>query len=44
LVFEPGTKRIAEHTNDFFKIKFDWENNPYDDGMEDASKYDDIPF
>lgn len=44
LVFEPGTKRIAEHTNDFFKIKFDWENNPYDGFLSAEDEPDDIPF
>lgn len=41
LVFEPGSKRIAEHTTDFFTKKFNWQSDPY--GFESISDSD-IPF
>lgn len=30
LVFEPGSKRIAEHTTDFFGKEYKWKGNPYE--------------
>lgn len=41
LVFEPGSKRIAEHTNEFFTKTYNWTNDPY--GFE-AAEGSDIPF
>ena len=40
LVFEPGSKRIAEHTVDFMKKTYSWNNDPY--GFESADE--DTPF
>jgi len=41
LVFEEGSKRIAEHTSDFIKKTFNWNNDPY--GFESADGSD-VPF
>jgi twinkle protein len=40
LVFEPGSKRIAEHTKDFFSRTYNWTNDPY--GFEPSDG--DVPF
>ena len=41
LVFEPGSKRIAENTKAFFEKTYKWNNNPY--GFDDAEGSD-VPF
>ena len=41
LVFEPGSKRIAENTKAFFEKTYKWNNDPY--GFDDAEGSD-IPF
>ena len=40
LVFEPGSKRIAEHTVDFLQKTYNWNNDPY--GFEPIDE--DTPF
>lgn len=41
LVFEPGSKRVAEHTTDFRNRNFGWQNDPYGFAAAETSE---IPF
>lgn len=42
LVFESGSKRIAENVIDFFDKKFNWNADPY--GFEEVTDMSDLPF
>ena len=41
LTFEPGSKRIAEHTSEFFSKTYNWTNDPYGFVPAEGS---DLPF